>query len=325
MRCIFSRTSAGGSLATARPGFSTLRSCSYSGLAIGVLRARGRQHTRSARPPVDCAALDGRPMARSPCSRASTTHGVLLVTLNRPHKKNAFDDAQWDAAAQALRDARANARVAAVVVTGAGDDFSAGVDLSSFTNPSGPRADGHPSAYHAFMAVLVDFDKPLLAAAKGVGIGIGCTLLFHCDVVYVGDSVRLRLPVRRRSASCPRARAARCSRPSSARAQAAELLLRGRVDRRSARGRDRHRDARLPRRGAARRDPGARPRHRAWPVGALQATKRTLLAARRARIELALRAEDEGMRKQAGSPENLEAVRAFMEKRAPDFRKLRPG
>ena len=61
-----------------------------------------------------------------------------------------------------------------------------------------------------------------------------------------------------------------------------------------------------------------------WPVGALQATKRTLLALRRERVDAALRVEDEGMRKQAGSPENMEAVRAFLEKRPPDFRKLRP-
>jgi enoyl-CoA hydratase/carnithine racemase len=62
-----------------------------------------------------------------------------------------------------------------------------------------------------------------------------------------------------------------------------------------------------------------------WPVGSLQATKRTLLAARRERVLAALRAEDEGMRRQAGSPENVEAIRAFMEKRAPDFKKLRQG
>lgn len=101
--------------------------------------------------------------------------GVLLLTWNRPQKKNAFDDVQWDAASAALRNAQQDPLVAAVVVTGAGSDFSAGVDLSSFTQRAGPRADGPPSAYHAFMEVLVAFDKPLLAAAKGVGVGIGCT------------------------------------------------------------------------------------------------------------------------------------------------------
>ena len=249
-------------------------------------------------------------------------HGVLLVTFNRPHKKNAFDDAQWDAASQALRDAQANPRVAAVVVTGAGDAFSAGVDLSSFTNPSGPRADGHASAYHAFMAVLVEFDKPLLAAAKGVGIGIGCTLLFHCDVVYVGESVRLRLPFVSLGLVPEGASSAMLEAVVGAR-QAAELFFAAEwID--AARA--------LETRFATRAFPDwerldatlARARDIAkWPVGSLQATKRTLLAARKAKVELALRAEDEGMRKQAGSPENLEAVRAFMEKRAPDFRKLR--
>jgi enoyl-CoA hydratase/carnithine racemase len=249
-------------------------------------------------------------------------HGVLLVTFNRPHKKNAFDDAQWDAASQALRDAQANPRVAAVVVTGAGDAFSAGVDLSSFTNPSGPRTDGHASAYHAFMAVLVEFDKPLLAAAKGVGIGIGCTLLFHCDVVYVGESVRLRLPFVSLGLVPEGASSAMLEAVVGAR-QAAELFFAAEwID-----------AARAVETGIATRAfPDAelldatlaRARDIAkWPVGSLQATKRTLLAARKAKVELALRAEDEGMRKQAGSPENMEAVRAFMEKRPPDFKKLR--
>ena len=249
-------------------------------------------------------------------------HGVLLVTFNRPHKKNAFDDAQWDAASQALRDAQANPRVAAVVVTGAGDAFSAGVDLSSFTNPSGPRADGHASAYHAFMAVLVEFDKPLLAAAKGVGIGIGCTLLFHCDVVYVGESVRLRLPfvslgLVPEGASSAMLEAVVGSRLAAELFFAAEWIDAARAVETGIATRA-FPDAQLLDATLTRAREISK-----WPVGSLQATKRTLLAARKGRVELALRAEDEGMRKQAGSPENLEAVRAFMEKRAPDFRKLR--
>jgi enoyl-CoA hydratase/carnithine racemase len=260
--------------------------------------------------------------ASEPVLRSLDADGVLLVTWNRPHKKNAFDDAQWDAAAAALRDAREDLRVAAVVVTGAGGDFSAGVDLSSFGARPAPRADGHASAYHAFMAVLIDFDKPLLAAAKGVGVGIGCTLLFHCDVVYVGESVRLRLPFVSLGLVPEGASSAMLEAVVGAR-RAAELFF-------AAEWIDAQRavetgiatrafpDALLLDATLARAREFAR-----WPVGALQATKRTLLAARRPRVEAALAAEDAGMRAQAGSPENLEALRAFLEKRPPDFRKLR--
>ena len=61
--------------------------------------------------------------------------GVLLVTLNRPHKRNAFDEAQWDGLADALNRARGDDSVAVVVLTGAGDDFSSGQDLSAFRAP----------------------------------------------------------------------------------------------------------------------------------------------------------------------------------------------
>ena len=120
-------------------------------------------------------------------------HGVLVITLDRPERKNAFDGDQWDAAAAALDDARADGRVAAVVVTGAGGDFSAGVDLSAFGEQK-VRDDGHDSDYEAFMHSLIPFDKPLLAAVDGAAIGIGATLPLHCDVVHVGEALRMRFP-----------------------------------------------------------------------------------------------------------------------------------
>ena len=101
--------------------------------------------------------------------------GVLLVTLNRPRRKNAFNDPQWDGLATVLREAREDPAVAVMVVTGAGADFSAGQDLTAFGMPSEPRADGKPNGYYGCMEALAAFDKPLLAAARGVGVGIGAT------------------------------------------------------------------------------------------------------------------------------------------------------
>ncbi|MBW2244573.1 MAG: enoyl-CoA hydratase/isomerase family protein, partial [Deltaproteobacteria bacterium] len=76
--------------------------------------------------------------------------GVLQMTLNRPRRKNAFDELQWDALAQALDSAREDAQVAVVVLTGAGGNFSSGADLSSFSGePQPPRADGKPSGFFA--------------------------------------------------------------------------------------------------------------------------------------------------------------------------------
>ena len=120
--------------------------------------------------------------------------GVLLVTLNRPHKRNAFDDAQWDGLAGALDRARSDDSVAVVVMTGAGEDFSSGQDLSAFGTATGPRADGNPTGFQGCVDAVFAFDKPLLAAVKGVAVGGGATLAIASDIVYVGESLRLRLP-----------------------------------------------------------------------------------------------------------------------------------
>lgn len=248
--------------------------------------------------------------------------GVLLVTLNRPRRKNAFNDPQWDGLAGALRDAREDPAVAVMVVTGAGGDFSAGQDLTAFGGADEPRPDGKASGYFGCMEALAAFDKPLLAAAKGVGVGIGATFLFHCDVVYVGESVRLRLPfvslglVPEGASSYLLAQVIGSQRAAelfytaewidAARAVEVGIAARSFPD-----------DALL----AATLEK-AREMAR-WPVSSLQATKRTLLASHREAVRQAFAVEDAAMAEQAGSPENQEAIRAFLEKREPDFRQFR--
>ena len=248
--------------------------------------------------------------------------GVLLLTLNRPRKKNAFDDPQWDALRDALRDAREDDDVSVVVVTGAGGDFSAGVDLASFAGGGPPREDGKPNGYYGLMEALVAFDKPLVAAARGVGVGIGATFLFHCDVVYVGESLRLRLPFVALGLVPEGASSYMLQAVVGAR-RAAELFFTAEwID--AARAVEtgiatrRFADEALLEAALGKAREIARN-----PVSALRATKRTLKAVHTAGIRAALEAEDAGMAAQAGSPENIEAVRAFLEKRPADFRSLR--
>ncbi|MCH2170405.1 enoyl-CoA hydratase-related protein [Myxococcota bacterium] len=248
--------------------------------------------------------------------------GVLTVTLNRPEKKNAFDDPQWDGLTQSLLEAREDRAVAVVVVTGAGRDFSAGQDLTAFMATPKPRDDGHPNGYQACMEALYTFDKPLLAAARGVGVGIGCTFLFHCDVVYVGHSVRLRLPFVNLGL-VPEAASSYMLQVAIGTQRAAELFFTAEwIDAERAlemgiAARSFPDDELLPATLAKAREIAQ------YPVSALQATKKTLLAARQAGIRAADLAERDGMAAQAGSPENAEAIRAFIEKRAPDFRQFR--
>ena len=249
--------------------------------------------------------------------------GVLLLTLNRPGRKNAFDEAQWGGLADALNEAREDPRVAAVVLAGAGGDFSSGADLGSFGGArEEPRADGHPTAFHALVAAVFDFDKPLIAAVRGVAVGGGCTLAIAADLVYVGHSARLRLPFASLGL-VPEIASSYTLQSAIGRQRAAEVMF-------TAEWIDAERAVELGM--AARRLPDeelldaalAKAREIArWPVPALRAIKRTLQAAHRAGIEAAREIEDEQMALQAGSPENREAIRAFVEKRPPDFKQFR--
>jgi len=261
-------------------------------------------------------------VSEAPILEQLDDEGVLLITLNRPDKKNAFDDPQWDGLRDALDRARANEQVAVVVVTGAGKDFSAGQDLTAFGKAAKPREDGKPNGYYACMDSLFAFDKPLLAAAKGVGVGIGITFLFACDVVYVGESVRLRLPFVSLGL-VPEAASSYLLQTAIGRQRAAELFFTAEwID-----------AARAVETGIAARAYAdaelldatlAKAREMAaWPISSLRATKQTLMGPHSQAIREALSLEDAGMTAQAGSPANIEAITAFIEKRKPDFKKLR--
>lgn len=249
-------------------------------------------------------------------------HGVLLLTLNRPHKKNAFDDEQWDGLGRALIEAREDPTVAVVVLTGAGNDFSAGQDLGAFGAASEPRADGKASGYFGFVESLFAFDKPLLAAARGVAVGGGCTLLIACDVVYLGTSARLRLPFANLGL-VPEIASSYTLQAAIGRQRAAELFFTAEwID--AARALEVGMAARvfadeevLPQTLAKAREMAQ------WPVGALREIKRTLMVPHRAGIEAALAVENAAMERLAGSPENVEAIMAFLERRPPDFRQFR--
>jgi enoyl-CoA hydratase/carnithine racemase len=122
---------------------------------------------------------------------------VRLLTFNRPDRANAFNEELYHAAADALRAAAADDDVAVVVFTGAGKAFCAGTDLLEMAAAVDSGVDGTATSrdgFPAFVDVLQEFPKPLLAAVNGAAVGLGFTMLAHCDIVFVSDRARLLAP-----------------------------------------------------------------------------------------------------------------------------------
>jgi len=117
--------------------------------------------------------------------------GVFEMRLNRPEKRNAITFAMYEALAGALRDAQADKAVNAVLLSGEGAGFCAGNDLNDFL--SGPKfTSAHPAM--VFLRTLATFGKPIIAAVHGQTIGIGVTILLHCDLVVAARTTQLSMP-----------------------------------------------------------------------------------------------------------------------------------
>ena len=119
-------------------------------------------------------------------------HGAVLhVTLARPEKKNALTAAMYEAMIAALAEAGADAAIRAVLIQGSGGCFSAGNDIGDFiANARGPDA----PASMRFIRAIAACDTPIVAAVEGVAVGVGTTMLLHCDLAYAAPSAMFRMP-----------------------------------------------------------------------------------------------------------------------------------
>ncbi|MGU9826578.1 enoyl-CoA hydratase-related protein [Pseudomonas sp. LF242] len=117
--------------------------------------------------------------------------GLLTLQLNRPDKKNALTRAMYTQLARALEQADADPDLRAVLIQGSRECFTAGNDIGDFLEQ--PPSDLDSPPFH-FMKSLLNCRKPVIAAVAGAAVGIGTTLLLHCDLVYISRDARLRMP-----------------------------------------------------------------------------------------------------------------------------------
>lgn len=251
--------------------------------------------------------------------------GVLTLTMNVPKKKNAFAKAMLVELIAALNDANQDHTVACVILAGAEGNFSSGADLTEFGG-GGDGSDGEEQiAAHPFAQLcktVVDFEKPLIGAAQGIAVGGGATLLFHCDVVYVGESLRMRLPFANLGV-VPEFASSYTLAANIGSRQAAELMYTAEWI-----NAERAVDVGIATRAYPDEQLMAKAKAKAqeiaqWPISGLVATKQLMQAPHKAAIMAALEAEEKAMLNRAGSPENIEAIVAFLEKREPNFRQFR--
>lgn len=118
---------------------------------------------------------------------------VRLLTFDRPDSLNAFNDDMYDAITAALHQAEEDSNVAVIVLTGEGRAFCAGQDLAELDSPR-THKDDQRHGFDPFIEALEAFPKPIIAAVNGIGVGIGLTMLPHCDLVLIAEGAKLRAP-----------------------------------------------------------------------------------------------------------------------------------
>ena len=121
-----------------------------------------------------------------------TTDSVLTIGINRPEKKNALNGAMYFAVRDALIAGHDDQNVRAVIIYGLGGDFTAGNDLKEFLEFSSTDQETFPAK--EFLDVLIPYSKPVIAAVDGLAVGIGATMTIHCDLVYASEEARFQMP-----------------------------------------------------------------------------------------------------------------------------------
>jgi enoyl-CoA hydratase/carnithine racemase len=126
---------------------------------------------------------------------SDVSDGVMTLTLNRPEKKNALTTEMYSLLADGLTSANAADDVGAVLLLGAGESFTVGNDIGDFARAGQERAtSAEPPNVHRFLETLAQAKKPVVAGVQGHAVGVGTTMLLHCDLVLVAEDARLSTP-----------------------------------------------------------------------------------------------------------------------------------
>lgn len=241
--------------------------------------------------------------------------GVATLTIDRPAKKNALTAEMYEAFVAGLDRAAGDRAIRAVLVTGAGDAFTAGNDLKSFADPRFAHPD---SPVLTFMKSLSSFEKPVVAAVNGIAVGIGVTMLLHCDLVYAADTATFSMPFTALGL-VPEFASTLLLPVIAGRARAGEKLLLGKPFPAPEAAVIGIVNAVVP---ASDLVPHARKVAHAFtalPPGSVRDTKKLLRHAQAAAVQEAILREASYFGPRLAGDEAREAIAAILEKRPPDF------
>lgn len=247
-------------------------------------------------------------------------NNVLRLTLNRPDKKNAITRDMYRTLGEALTSAETDDAVRAIVLDATGDAFTAGNDLADFNAVAAGTLTREEMTSHLFLHALARADKPIVAAVQGLAVGIGVTMLLHCDLVYAADTARLTTPFAGLGL-VPEAASSQLLQARIGYARAYALLALGDAIDGVMAAQMGLVNAALPAGEVRQHAMNVAERLAARPIGALRATKQLM------RDPVAIKAtmdrESEVFGARLRGPEAAEALKAFGERRPPNFRPLK--
>ncbi|AFT84506.1 enoyl-CoA hydratase [Paraburkholderia phenoliruptrix] len=245
-------------------------------------------------------------------------NGVLTLAFNRPDKKNAITAAMYQTMADTLVEAQRDASVRAMLIRGSANIFSAGNDLEDFMKAP-PMGENAP--VFQFLRALSSAEKPLVAAVAGPAVGIGTTLLLHCDLVYAADSASFSLPFAQLGL-CPEAASSLLLPRVAGYQAAAEKLLLGEAFDAAEAQRMGFVNRVLPASEVDAFAASQAAKLAALPASSLRVTKSLMKRASHQELQTQMSEEAVHFGKMLIAPEAREAFKAFFEKRKPDFRQF---
>ena len=244
--------------------------------------------------------------------------GVMTITLNRLARKNSITSDMYAALADAVARAQQDDTVRVALIQGHETVFSAGNDIADFLDK--PPA-GMDSPVFRFLHGIATFPKPLLAAVCGPAVGIGTTLLFHCDLVYAGDNAAFSMPFVNLGL-CPEAASSLLVPRMLGYHRAAEALLLGEPFMAEAALEVGLVNRVLPPTEANGYAQAQAAKLAAKPMSSLVETKRLMKQGQQQAVLQQMTIEGEAFGRLLGAPAAREALAAFMEKRKPDFSRV---